>query len=95
MHQKTGKTTSDAEMLIAGIEVPAAAIGELARRLYQAGNIGLALQFCENGGYPLELAPEDRGAIIRALGTPPPAGLEELHDALLQTHTSRQYERLV
>ncbi len=55
-------------MLIAGLEIPASAVGELARRLYQAGNVGLALQFLQNADYPLDLDAEDRQAVVRALG---------------------------
>ena len=93
--ERGSASTSAAEMVIAGIEVPATAVGELALRLYRAGNVGLALQFSQTPGYHLDLNAEDRQAILRVLGEGPPAGLEELRHALLADHSSGQRQELV
>jgi hypothetical protein len=62
-------------MRIAGVEAPDTAIGELALRLYTAGDVGLALAISQETDR-LDLTPDDRQRIVAMID----AGLEQLAD---------------
>jgi hypothetical protein len=70
---------------VAGIDVPRAAIAELALKLHQAGESGLASHVghaIDHNHDELVIANQDRGRIYRLLTDDPIPGLEALRDKL-------------
>jgi hypothetical protein len=72
-------------MRIAGIETPNSAVGELALRLYRAGEIHLALRFIQESDQ-LEFSDAERRCLIETIDRDPDglADLADLRAVLLQ-----------
>ena len=77
-------------MKVAGIEMPASAVAELALLLHRAGESSLAQHVgraVDNNRAEIGLHAGERETILRILDDPPVA-LKELHASLLQEHAT-------
>ena len=72
-------------MRIAGVETPDSAVGEMALRLYRAGDINLALRFIQESD-ELEFSAADRRRLVETIDADPAvfAGLADLRAVLAQ-----------
>jgi hypothetical protein len=78
-------------MIVAGVDVPASAVAELALRLHQAGELDLAQHVgraVDNNRAALGLDPRDVPVALSALEDCPDA-LVQLRGALLHQHAAR------